>query len=136
MFKTIATLFMIVTLTAINALAQAEQIFVVNIPFEFVASKKALPAGTYTIKRLSSDSENTLVIRSQDGRVIDTISTNSSLTNKVIEKGRLVFYRMGDRHFLAEIQAPGDTKIRAVNQTDNLSNLQKKTSIVLTAPAK
>jgi hypothetical protein len=47
----------------ITALAQDSRSIVVNVPFEVVAGAKVLPAGTYSVERISPDTNSALVIR-------------------------------------------------------------------------
>ena len=53
----------------ISAIAQDASNIVVNVPFEFVAGGKTMPAGTYSIGRVSPDSRSGLIIRGHDGGV-------------------------------------------------------------------
>ena len=50
----------------ISASAQDTSNIVANVPFEFVAGGKTLPAGTYSVGSVFPESDLTLIIRSLD----------------------------------------------------------------------
>jgi hypothetical protein len=78
----------------------------VNIPFEFSAGTKTLPAGVYSIKRLSG---NYLTLRRLDGKSAVILNAPLNLTS-IDDKGeRLVFSKSGDDYYLAEIWLTTDT---------------------------
>jgi hypothetical protein len=87
--------------------AQAPSKVEVNIPFEFSAGKTTLPAGVYTIKRLSG---NNVTLRSEDGRssvILNAPVTGNSTDPNAVE--RLVFEKYGDRLALSQIWLTADT---------------------------
>ena len=87
--------------------AQAPSKVEVNIPFEFSAGKTTLPAGTYSIKRLSG---NNVTLRSEDGKssvILNAPVTNNSSDPNAVE--RLVFARYGDQFALSQIWLTADT---------------------------
>ena len=87
--------------------AQAPSKVEVNIPFEFSAGKTTLPAGVYTIKRMSG---NNVLLQSKDShaRVIlnAPVTTNSTDPNAI---ERVVFERYGDYVALSQIWLTADT---------------------------
>src|SRR3954468_15898709 len=87
--------------------AQSPSKVEVNIPFEFSAGKTTLPAGVYTVKRLSG---NNVTLRSEDGKssvILNAPVTNNSSDPNAVE--RLVFARYGDKHALSQIWLTADT---------------------------
>src|SRR5919112_3808317 len=87
--------------------AQAPSKVEVNIPFEFSAGKTTLPAGVYSIKRMSG---NNVTLRSEDGRssvILNAPVTNSSSDPNAVE--RIVFERYGDQFALAQIWLTADS---------------------------
>ncbi len=87
--------------------AQAPSKVEVNIPFEFSAGKTTLPAGVYTIKRMSG---NNVTLRSEDGQssvILNAPVTHSSTDPNAVE--RIVFERYGDQFALAQIWLTADT---------------------------
>ncbi len=87
--------------------AQAPSKVEVNIPFEFSAGKTTLPAGVYSIKRLSGDNVR---LRSEDGKsrvILNAPVTHNSSDPNAVE--RLVFQRYGEQFALSQIWLTADT---------------------------
>jgi len=87
--------------------AQAPSKVEVNIPFEFSAGNTILPAGAYSIKRMSG---NTVTLRSKDGHssvILNAPVTQNSSDPDAVE--RVVFERYGDRYALSQIWLTADT---------------------------
>jgi hypothetical protein len=106
--RAFATLGLLLTLAAASPATPAApgaQRLVVNVPFEFVAGGKVLPAGRYTITRVVRDSGGALLIRSADGRASVTVMTNASEAGG--ETPQVSFKRYGERYFLARVWTPG-----------------------------
>ena len=94
--------------------AQSVQPFQVNVPFDFVAGGRALPAGPYTV----SQPVNTSAIAMRSAGDADVVV----LTNRIAapgrkEIGKLVFHRYGDRYFLAEVWDTDTSNGRQVPET-------------------
>jgi hypothetical protein len=89
---------------AVTAKAQALDRIVVTIPFEFVAGGQTLPAGTYTVKRLSDHlALRTLVLSSFENRanaIVFPVETKGSRGGDA----HLRFDIAGDQHFLSQIE--------------------------------
>ncbi len=74
-----------------------------NVPFEFVAGGQTLPAGTYTISRVSDQRSSALLIRGYDSSafvlpiVFDEVSAGHA---------ELSFQHVGDKYFLSEVETP------------------------------
>ena len=83
---------------------------VIRVPFDFVAGGKQMPAGLYTVRRIRSDAETSLLIRSEDGRTSAVVLTNTGEANP--SAAAFVFRQHGDRHFLAEVSMPGAASVR------------------------
>ena len=94
----------------IRAHAQDASRVVVNVPFEFVAGGKTLPAGTYSVGRLATAIHPTLFIDSKD-------SDASALVLPSIPDGvpsghtALSFERVGDQVFLSKVETPAGVYI-------------------------
>lgn len=79
----------------------------VNIPFQFAAGKTTLPAGVYSIKRMSG---NTVTLRSEDGKsnvILNAPVTHNSSDPNAVE--RVVFVRHGEQFALSQIWLTADT---------------------------
>lgn len=88
----------------ISARAQDTEGVRVNVPFEFVAGGRTLPAGTYTVGRLSVDAYSTVAIRSYDnGALVLPIAVDGAPANQP----KLLFEHVGDKYFLSEADTPG-----------------------------
>jgi hypothetical protein len=87
--------------------AQAPAKVEVNIPFEFSAGKTTLPAGVYSVKRMSG---NNVMLRSEDRRssvILNAPVTDTSTDPNAIE--RLVFEKYGEQFALSQIWLTADT---------------------------
>ena len=106
-YRLVAILGIFLGFAAVSVKAQAPSKVEVNIPFEFSAGKTTLPAGIYTVKRLSG---NNVTLRSEDGRssaILNAPVTNTSTDPNAVE--RLVFERYGDQYALSQIWLTADT---------------------------
>jgi hypothetical protein len=87
-----------------SARAQDTQGVRVNVPFEFVAGGATLPAGTYSVGRLSAAAFSGIAIRG---------SGNAVFVLPVVVDGtpagqpELSFEHVGGKYFLSEIETPG-----------------------------
>ena len=91
----------------VSVRAQAPSKVEVNIPFEFSAGKTTLPAGVYSIKRMSG---NNVTLRSKDGHssvILNAPVTDTSSDPNAVE--RIVFEKYGDQYALSQIWLTADT---------------------------
>lgn len=95
---------------AAAASAQAAGLMRVHVPFDFAAGGKQLRAGNYTVRRVRSDAESTLLIRSEDGRVAAVVLTNAG--GAAASRASLSFRQYGELYFLAEVSIPGTASVR------------------------
>ena len=106
-YRLVAILGIFFGFAVMSAHAQAPSKVNVNIPFEFSAGKTTLPAGVYSIKRMSG---NNVTLRSEDGKssvILNAPVTNSSSDPNAVE--RLVFEKYGDQVALSQIWLTADT---------------------------
>jgi hypothetical protein len=81
-----------------------------NIPFEFAVSGKVLPGGEYVVRQ---DRWTFLTIQSRDGSNGVLAQANSAQSKTPRQEATLVFDRVGDHYFLAQIWEPGsDTGVQ------------------------
>ncbi len=104
--------FALLTATAAAAYAQAGRHVRVHIPFDFVVSGKQMPAGDYSVRRLSQGSETTLLIQSEDGRSAATVFTQAS--SREPKRAELGFRQRGESYFLASVSIPGTAGVREI----------------------
>jgi hypothetical protein len=110
-YLTIALTLMCLFGLGITARAQEIDKINANVPFDFVAGGKTLPAGTYTVSRVSPEANPNLVIRSNDDSVFvipmfvdrDAASVNGGSA----DHAGLSFEHVGDKYFLSKVQTPG-----------------------------
>ena len=88
----------------ISARAQDTEGVRVNVPFEFVAGGTTLPAGTYTVGRVSLDEHSVIAISSyRHGAFVLPIAVDGTPA----EQPKLSFEHVGDKYFLSEVDTPG-----------------------------
>jgi hypothetical protein len=95
-FAILATL----SLAATSVVAQSGPPIKVNVPFNFVAGAKALPAGEY---RVQANGPNLVWIRSADYKTTLNLLANSAESAEMNGVAALKFNRYGDRYFLSQI---------------------------------
>jgi hypothetical protein len=89
----------------ISAHAQDASGVVVKVPFEFVVGGKTLPAGTYSVGRLSPGIHPSLIIDSKDNGAF-------ALVLPIVPDGdsvgctELSFERVGGKYFLSKVATP------------------------------
>jgi hypothetical protein len=87
----------------VAAKGQVVDQIVVNIPYEFVAAGKTLPAGTYRVNRVSDANQEALILSSFEngaGAIVFSTQVESSST----DKAQVTFEQVGGQHFLSKIE--------------------------------
>jgi len=104
-----AVTLLILALVALPGLvnAQTRHTIKADVPFEFVANGKTMPAGECTIE-VRGDSQSILWISSGDQHLF--MLPNSTESLKPSDGTKLVFNRYGDRYFLSEISREGQSR--------------------------
>jgi hypothetical protein len=87
----------------ISARAQDVDKVAVNVPFEFVAGGQTLPAGTYSVSRVSDQAFPALLIRSDDN---SAVLLPMFFDGTAADQPDLRFERIGDKYFLSKIETP------------------------------
>jgi hypothetical protein len=95
-FGILATL----SLAATSLVAQSKPLIKVNVPFNFVAGAKTLPAGEYQVH---TERSNVVLIQSMDSKSNMNLIAHSAEDRKMDGVAALRFNRYGDRYFLSEI---------------------------------
>ena len=106
-FRTITMLSLFLTLAVVSVHAQnhsADRI-VVQIPFDFVAGNKTLPAGEYIVKPTLA-TRVTLIRNASGQREYTTISTMPVPAETMPTAAKLVFHKYGDQYFLSQVWTP------------------------------
>ena len=95
-FGILATL----SLAATSLTAQSKPLMTVNVPFNFAAGAKTLPAGEY---RVSAMARNVVAIQTADYKTTVMLVSHSTENTNMDGLGGLTFNRYGDRYFLSQI---------------------------------
>jgi hypothetical protein len=101
-----ATLVILATLSlgATSLVAQSQPLIKVNVPFNFVAGGKTLPAGQYTVQ---ADRTHVVAIQSADFKSAMALISHSAENTEMDGVAALKFNRYGDRYFLSQIWTGG-----------------------------
>jgi hypothetical protein len=97
--------FIAAALAATSAFAQHSTLLKADVPFDFTAARKTLPAGQYMVERDSA--AGLITIRSVDGRNAAMAITTGESSIVARQTGTLVFHRYGRKYFLSEVWTPG-----------------------------
>ena len=99
-----SALFIIISLfgSAAGAKAETRREVIVKMPYEFVAGGRTLPAGTYTVSRLSDDRLSGLSIFSYEQRSGVVVLANQ-FENHPADDAKIRFVRVGDVYYLSSI---------------------------------
>jgi hypothetical protein len=87
----------------ISAHAQDASGVTVKVPFEFIAGGRVMPAGTYSINRVSSDARSGLIIHSYGN---SGVLLPMAIDDAVAGKAQFTFEHVGDRYFLSKVDTP------------------------------
>lgn len=101
-----------VTAVASNAQSGGRSKLNANIPFDFVVGDKTLAAGEYSIKEITTSSDDALAIRSRDSKHSAIRLTNAVSSSAPGKRASLTFRRYGNRYYLAQVWLPGSTEGR------------------------
>jgi hypothetical protein len=99
----------VILLTGLGMAAKAESRteIVVTLPFEFVASGKTFPAGTYTAGRLTDAGLSGLRLTNRaNGTSVFVLPNEVESTSAY--KPKVIFKQVGKQHFLSAIQTANE----------------------------
>jgi hypothetical protein len=102
---------MALTAMASTRVAQAQELLVVNIPFDFVAGSMTLPAGQYSIQ-VASPEQTLLLIDRKNGVASGFMNTNPVAKTEIQTESKMIFNRYGDHYFLSEVWTAGHSRGR------------------------
>jgi len=74
----------------------------VDVPYEFVVEGKTLPAGHYTVSRIHSLDDSTLVLKSYEQHTT-VVLVPTSFDDSMTGHARLSFNKVGEQYFLSTI---------------------------------
>jgi len=119
-----ATLILLVTVSS-SVFAQTDRQTVVNIPFHFTVSDKAMPAGEYLIRRNRKDTDTVWVIQHKKTGKAVMMLTQSVRANETQEDAKFVFRKYDDLYILSQFWAAGTNTGREIQVTDRERQLSK-----------
>jgi len=111
----------------------------VAVPFEFIVGDTALPAGYYDVHSIDPWGGRELSIHNVTSKAGTLFLSNLCQSAKTSDSNTLVFYRYGQKYFLAEVWTVntniGRQMLLNQRQTE-LARNQQKGVVVLTASGK
>jgi hypothetical protein len=87
----------------VAAKAETRAEIVAKLPFQFVVDGKTLPAGTYTVRRLSDDPRSVLLL-TNDNNAASVFVLPVSIAGPSSDKPRVAFKQVGKHYLLSSIQ--------------------------------
>jgi hypothetical protein len=111
----------------------------VTVPFEFIAGDTVLPAGDYDVQSVDTWGGKALSIHNMTSNAGTLLLSNSCQLAKTSDSNKLVFYRYGQRYFLAKVWTANTNIGREMplNQRQReLAKNQQKSEVVLMASGK
>jgi hypothetical protein len=115
--------FAMILFAGLGATAHAEEegTVIAKIPFAFVAAGKTLPAGTYTVSRVSSGSELLIYSRDNGVFVIPVVQDSTPVDNPLV-----TFDKVADKYFLRKVNTPlGTFMIDTQREESKLAQAQQ-----------
>ncbi len=100
-------LFLAVVITT-STVAWADGQMRAFIPFNFEVGDEFLPAGEYTIQRVTSINPTVLMVRSEDGDAVAIFHTHGVTAGDTPDDSSLIFKRYGNRYVLSQIWRQGE----------------------------
>jgi hypothetical protein len=94
-----ALMTLIVAFAIATPVVHAQTILTANVPFAFSVGQRALPAGAYAVRQ---EGDRATIIQSKDGSQ-HVLGIYAYAGPSKTDKTELVFHKVGDRYFLAEI---------------------------------
>jgi hypothetical protein len=122
----VASLFLISTVAVVYAQQQSLR---ANIPFAFTVGSKQLPAGDYQFTTNTND-RNVRVSSNKDSALAVILTRMAAGIHTTTEDAHVVFDKLGDQYFLAEIWIPG------VDGFDLHNTTQKHEHRIINVPVK
>jgi len=78
-----------------------------EIPFDFIVGSDTLPAGKVLVRRTNSGEAGPVEIRSLGAHQLAIRMGRRMQGTEAAERGKLVFRRYGNKHYLAQVWIPG-----------------------------
>jgi hypothetical protein len=127
-FLSVMTLVLFAGMGLFSASAQVVDTIDVTIPFDFTIQETSLPAGSYSIKRVSSTHQRTMIVRNAKGKNVLIFLANTTHSTGTSDGTSLVFNVVGNRYFLSQIFEGGNNTGVAVVKSDTEKQLEQELS--------
>jgi hypothetical protein len=111
----------------------------ITVPFEFTAGTVQLPAGEYEVTAVGPWGGLTLLVHNLNSNAGTLVLSTSCLSQKPAADPKLVFYRYGQRYFLADVwnrNSSVGSQIKISSRQTELARNQSKGEVVLIAAEK
>jgi hypothetical protein len=116
LYSTFAMLSLFLMLAVVSVQAQSGGKLEVTVPFDFQIGDQTLPAGEYSIKRLT---QNSMLVESADGQRSVIAQTPGAVEKSgKAARERVVFRQYGDQYFLAQVWMVRDGAGRGLIKSD------------------
>jgi hypothetical protein len=118
LYSTFAMMSLFIALAITSVQAESLGKLDINIPFEFNVGSKTLPAGEYSVKRLTQTS---MLVISADGKqsaIALTIGSTQQGANEKRAAEKLVFRQYGNQYFLSQVWMARDGEGRSLSKSD------------------
>jgi hypothetical protein len=120
----------LIGIAALSASAKAQSLgnrIKANIPFDFTVAGKKFAAGKYSIVRVNPTAgDQVLSVSSDNDRSTVLPATIPVTTFDAKDKSTLVFHRIGDEYFLAQVWPAGSTTGRAFIKSRREKQLEQE----------
>ncbi len=103
--RILITAVLLLVAASVHVQAQDRLLFKATIPFAFTVENSSLPAGLYTVSTLPP--YNMIKVQSVDGRKVAMIFAIPFPEAGTSEQTKLVFHRIGNQYFLAQVWEQG-----------------------------
>lgn len=123
-------LLLVVALAFVTAVANGQsRRSIADVPFEFVAGDKTLPAGHYSIADMTMGREVVKISATKKDASVFAMTVRLS-RNAADDQGKLVFHRYGNRYFLAEIWTAGDREGQKLRKSREEKAIESELAII------
>jgi len=124
----------VVALSVVAAQAQSNVMLKGTVPFSFTVGDHNLPAGTYIVNSLGTETE---CWYEDGGRGLFMINTIPGGKQSDMATYKLVFHRYGDQYFLAEVWKAGNShELRISGKEKELAKTQSYETVAVLMPPK
>ncbi|MGC1620187.1 MAG: hypothetical protein WA765_16980 [Candidatus Acidiferrum sp.] len=107
---------------------QAQEVMKVNIPFDFVAGNRSLPAGAYSVN--VSGQMRTLILVDRKDAASTILGANDVLATEPQSESKLIFNRYGDRYFLSQVWMQGSPRGRQLSKSAREKEIAQVAQVV------